>query len=97
MKKRFVILMLALAAVSCSDWLVREPQDELSPDTYFTTEQECRLYTNRFYLMFPGGSGIYGEEADYIIESVKEVVAHLRSFSPVWRDLTEGKKEFILK
>ena len=69
MKKRFVILMLALAAVSCSDWLVREPQDELSPDTYFTTEQECRLYTNRFYLMFPGGSGIYGEEADYIIPS----------------------------
>ena len=37
------------------------------------------------------------EEADYIIEAVKEVVAHLRNFSPVWRDLTEGKKEFILK
>ena len=69
MKKRFVILMIALAAVSCNDWLVREPQDELSPDTYFTTEQECRLYTNRFYLMFPGGSVIYGEEADYIIPS----------------------------
>ena len=37
------------------------------------------------------------EEADYIIEAVKEVVAHLRSFSPVWRDLVSGKKEFILK
>ncbi len=37
------------------------------------------------------------EQADYIIESVKEVVAHLRSFSPVWRDLMSGKKEFILK
>ena len=37
------------------------------------------------------------EEADYIIEAVKEVVAHLRSFSPVWRDLTTGKREFILK
>ena len=36
-------------------------------------------------------------EADYIISSVKEVVEHLRSFSPVWRDLTSGKKEFILK
>ena len=70
MKKHFVILLIALAAVSCKDWLVREPQDELSPDTYFTTEQECRLYTNRFYLMFPGGSGIYGEDADYIIPSV---------------------------
>ena len=36
-------------------------------------------------------------EADYIISSVKDVVEHLRSFSPVWRDLTAGKKEFILK
>ncbi len=37
------------------------------------------------------------EEADYIIEAVKEMVAHLRSFSPVWRDLVTGKREFILK
>ncbi len=43
------------------------------------------------------GEDITMEEADYIIDSVKEVVAHLRGFSPVWRDLTEGKKEFILK
>lgn len=43
------------------------------------------------------GEDITKEEADYIISSVKEVVAHLRSFSPVWRDLCEGKKEFILK
>ena len=43
------------------------------------------------------GEDITKDEADYIIKSVKEVVAHLRSFSPVWRDLTEGKKEFILK
>ena len=42
------------------------------------------------------GEDITTEQADYIIESIKEVVAHLRSFSPVWRDLTEGKKEFIL-
>lgn len=43
------------------------------------------------------GEDITREEADYVIASVKEVVAHLRSFSPVWRDLTEGKKDFILK
>ena len=43
------------------------------------------------------GEDITKEQADYIIGSVKEVVAHLRSFSPVWRDLMEGKKEFILK
>ncbi len=36
------------------------------------------------------------EDIEYIIKSVKEVVEYLRSFSPIWRDLTAGKKEFIL-
>ncbi len=43
------------------------------------------------------GEDITMEEADYIIRNVKEVVAYLRSFSPVWRDLVTGKKEFILQ
>lgn len=36
------------------------------------------------------------EEIEYTVNSVKEVVAYLRSISPVWRDLTEGKRKFIL-
>ena len=36
------------------------------------------------------------EEVEFMIRSVKEVVEYLRSFSPIWRDLTEGKKQFIL-
>ncbi len=36
------------------------------------------------------------EEVVYMIDSVKEVVERLRSFSPVWRDLNAGVKEFIL-
>ncbi len=36
------------------------------------------------------------EEVDYIVESVKNVVEKLRSFSPVWRDLTAGKTKFYL-
>lgn len=35
-------------------------------------------------------------DVDTIIEAVKAVVAHLRSFSPVWRDLCAGKTAFIL-
>ena len=42
------------------------------------------------------GEDITEEEIEYIIRSVKEVVAYLRSFSPIWRDLMAGKKEFIL-
>ena len=36
-------------------------------------------------------------EIDYLITSVTEVVAYLRSISPVWRDLTTGNTEFIIK
>ena len=42
------------------------------------------------------GEEITEEEVDYIIKSVKEVVEYLRSFSPIWRDLVAGKKQFIL-
>ena len=36
------------------------------------------------------------EEVDHILQVVPEVVAYLRSMSPVWRDLQEGKREYIL-
>ena len=36
------------------------------------------------------------EQIDYIAEKVEEVVEYLRGFSPVWRDLMDGKREFIL-
>ena len=36
------------------------------------------------------------EDVDYIIESVAAVVERLRSFSPVWRELQAGKRQFIL-
>ena len=39
---------------------------------------------------------ITDEEVDYIIRNVREVVEYLRGFSPIWRDLCAGKKEFIL-
>ena len=42
------------------------------------------------------GEDITEEQVDEIIRSVKEVVTSLRGFSPVWRDLTSGKKPFIL-
>ncbi|MBR5178487.1 MAG: IscS subfamily cysteine desulfurase [Lachnospiraceae bacterium] len=42
------------------------------------------------------GEDITDEEVDYIVKSVKEVVEYLRGFSPIWRDLVAGKKQFIL-
>ena len=37
------------------------------------------------------------EEIEYTIKSAKEVVEYLRKMSPIWHDLTDGKKEFIIK
>mgnify|MGYP002857503203 CR=1 FL=1 len=37
------------------------------------------------------------EEIDYTIQAVKDVVAYLRGMSPIWRDMTEGRKPFILQ
>jgi len=37
------------------------------------------------------------EQADYIIEKVPEVVDYLRNMSPVWRDLQEGKKHYVIQ
>lgn len=37
------------------------------------------------------------EEVDYTIGAVREVVAQLRGMSPVWRDMENGRKPFILE
>ena len=42
------------------------------------------------------GENITEEQVDYIIQSVKEVIEYLRGFSPVWKELCEGKRQFIL-
>ena len=42
------------------------------------------------------GEDVTEEEIDYLIRNVTEVVAYLRGFSPIWRDLMAGKKQFIL-
>ncbi len=36
------------------------------------------------------------EEMDHILKVVPEVVQYLRNMSPVWRDLQNGKREYIL-
>ena len=36
------------------------------------------------------------EDADYIVQAVTEVVTYLRNMSPVWRDLVEGKSQFVI-
>ena len=36
------------------------------------------------------------EDVEYVVKSVGEVVEYLRGFSPIWRDLITGKRDYIL-
>ncbi len=38
-----------------------------------------------------------GEEVEYMVQKVPEVVAKLRAMSPVWRDLQEGKRQYVIQ
>lgn len=42
-------------------------------------------------------AGMDEEQIDYIIKNVTEVVAYLRGMSPVWRDLQEGKRSYVIQ
>ena len=37
------------------------------------------------------------EQVEFIIKSVKEVVEYLRKISPVWQDLQEGKRSYVIQ
>ncbi|MFA5561870.1 MAG: cysteine desulfurase family protein [Eubacteriales bacterium] len=37
------------------------------------------------------------EETDYMLSAVPEVVAYLRQMSPVWHDLQEGKRHYVIQ
>ena len=69
MKKLIKYTLVGIAALGlygCEDQLDRYPKDKLTPDKFFRNEQECQLYTNDFYTMFPSAGTIYGETADII-------------------------------
>ena len=41
------------------------------------------------------GEDMTEAEVDYMIDAVTEVVTYLRNMSPVWRDLQNGKRQFV--
>lgn len=44
-----IILSSAVVFSSCEDFLTKSPETSLSPDSYFSSEQELDLWANQFY------------------------------------------------
>lgn len=62
MKKLFIILALIIATTACNDdYLERYPLAQVSPQTYFKTEDELQTYINSLYSFLPGSSIFTGD------------------------------------
>ncbi len=59
--------MLVCGLTACD--LNRIPEDTLSPKTYFSSENELRLWTNYFYNQFEDPNALAGQNADDNIDS----------------------------
>ena len=86
MKRYSYLLSLLLTAASfqsCSDMLDQFPKEAVSPETFFTTENELKLYTNSLLFVFPATS-LYTEGADNIVkQSLEDEVTGIRDASTV--------------
>ena len=72
MKNTVKNILLALGAAvcltSCDGWLDKTPKDKLTPDSYFKTESDFKMFSNSFYESAFGGT-YYRNQSDVIIES----------------------------
>ena len=71
MKKILLIILAAgctMALVSCEEWLDKYPLAQMSPETFFSNENELQAFSNKFYTVFPS-DGLYNEYWDNIIHN----------------------------
>lgn len=66
MKKLLYIMTIGLSLSACD--MEKYPLDAISPNTFFNTENDLRLYTNSFYDALPNAEGVYNEAIDNIIK-----------------------------
>ena len=69
MKKYIISLMAAaLCLASCDDWMNLSPADKLTPDSYFRTETDLKMFSNSFYSSC-FQTNYFRNQSDVIIES----------------------------
>lgn len=61
---KLIIPALVLLFVACDDQLNLEPEDTLSPGTYFSSAKELELWTNYFYSQLDNADGQAAQNAD---------------------------------
>lgn len=65
----FALALIVLGITSCEDALNVTPKDRTFPANYFKNEAELQMFSNEFYMQFPGESDIIREATDQIAKN----------------------------
>lgn len=105
--KNMLLSSIMLAATSCTDFLDRQPLDEISNDSFWNTEEDMRVYNNRLYNMAAdcGKTGImiaHGLTRGYItsylfLEQMSDNLAPTNSRTSFFVDIKRGKRTVPVK
>lgn len=82
MKNILILLTLAVILNACSedDFLDRPPLDQVSDASFWTTENDLKIYVNNFYRIFPAykprGNGQF--QADYVSDNMARETPDIR-------------------
>lgn len=79
MKKYLMIIAAAALAFASCDMLDKEPQSEMSPESYFKTEQDLQLFSNTFYNNLLPKSP-YGYQSDHYVKQTMSDELHGGSY-----------------
>ena len=67
--RNIILLTMATAALTACD-LDEYPQDSVSPETFFKTEKELKLYSNQFYTVLPDAEDLFKEVSDHVVHGL---------------------------
>lgn len=62
MKKVYIILQISLVvllAAACSDFLTREPLDQLTDQSLTYTAEQCKVYVNKYYTVWGSPASVF--------------------------------------
>ena len=80
LQKILATILLGAACSSCDLTLI--PEDTVTPQTFFKTETDLRLWTNQFYTMLESPDNAAGLNADDMVDkSMGDVISGTRTAS----------------
>ena len=80
LQKILATILLGAACSSCDLTLI--PEDTVTPQTFFKTETDLRLWTNQFYTMLESPDNAAGLNADDMVDkSMGDVISGTRMAS----------------